>query len=69
MKIVFFKNESGDDEVPLFELDEEASSFEIEEIVKQRINDDYDKNDDYICGTWWIKEINVPVFSSLKEKK
>jgi hypothetical protein len=58
MKVVFFKNESGDEAQPLFYLDADVSDDEIETVVKSQVGDDYDEVDDCLYGHWWIEDLD-----------
>lgn len=65
MVVLKFKNESGDPEYIICEVDIILTEKEIENIVKENIGDDY--CDGYICGEYWVESVdsNIPKASSL----
>ena len=70
LKIVFFKNNSGDAPYPLFMMSDSdtLSDAEIESLVKQMIGDDYDADEDIMYGKWYIVDIsNLKMISNTRE--
>ena len=58
MKVLVFENTSGDDPYMICIVDIELTEEQIRKIVIESIGDDYIKDDDEICGSYWVDEIN-----------
>lgn len=67
MKIVMFKNESGDDAYPVCVLDTNVSESVIRRVVCNNVGDDY--CDGELYGEWWVEDLTeVPKLSLLLNK-
>ena len=67
MKIVYFKNESGDSAYPICRVDCDFTQEQLKQIVNENVGDDY--YDGELCGEFWIEELlNVPTLSKLMKK-
>lgn len=74
MKVLFFKNESGDDSYAICEVDRDLTEKEIFKIVSENIGDDFfpaedledledlqygeELQDGYIYGNYWIEDFS-----------
>ncbi len=56
MKLLMFKNESGDDSYPIGIIDKNYTEKQIKDFVIKNIGCDYIQNEDYICGQYWIED-------------
>lgn len=57
VKVVLWKNESGDETKPLMVLDGNPPEEVVRKTVCALVGDDYDKEWDHLCGHYWVEEI------------